>query len=81
MSTSAATTTTTQTYSLPAIGGGRPSTTPTGLQSSGSLDQFASFESTPAIGTEFAKGSVQIRDLLKSERSDEYLRDLAILGE
>ncbi|KAH7105929.1 putative taurine catabolism dioxygenase [Auriculariales sp. MPI-PUGE-AT-0066] len=66
-----------QTYTLPAVGGGRQDTKKEGLQSTHSLAQFKSFDLTPAIGTEFPE--VKIVDLLKSERADEYIRDLAIL--
>jgi len=67
-----------ETLSLSAVGGGRASTNAGGLQSSGSLDQFKRFDLTPTIGTELPE--VQITDLLKSERADEYIRDLAILS-
>jgi len=46
------------------------------LQSSGSLDQFESFDLTPVIGTEYP--NVQLTDLIKSENVDTLLRDLAI---
>jgi hypothetical protein len=49
-----------------------------GLKSSGSLDKFARFDVTPAIGTEFR--DVQLADLLSSANADELIRDLAILG-
>ncbi|KAH7105300.1 putative TfdA family taurine dioxygenase [Auriculariales sp. MPI-PUGE-AT-0066] len=66
------------TYTLPAVGGGRSETVKGGLQSSSSLAEFKTFDSTPSIGTEFGEG-VQIRNLLNSDKRDVYLRDLAIL--
>ena len=44
-----------------------------------SLDAYEKTDSTPTIGTEFARG-VQLTDLLKAPNADEIIRDLAILG-
>ena len=54
----------------------RASTQP--LQSSGALNKFKFFESTPVIGREYVH--VQLSDLLKAENSDELIRELAIVG-
>ncbi|EKM51097.1 uncharacterized protein PHACADRAFT_103865 [Phanerochaete carnosa HHB-10118-sp] len=48
------------------------------LQLGKSLDHFQKTDSTPLIGTEFARG-VQIAELLKAPNVDELIRDLAIL--
>ena len=52
---------------------------PAPLALSGALSKFDRTDSTPLIGTEFARG-VQIRDILNAENADELLRDLAITG-
>ncbi|KAI5122350.1 hypothetical protein M0805_004108 [Coniferiporia weirii] len=52
---------------------------PTPLTLGTSLDAFPRVNLTPVIGTEFAKGSVQLADLLKAPNADEFIRDLAIL--
>lgn len=49
------------------------------LQLGKSLNGFQKTDSTPLIGTEFARG-VQIAELLKAPNADELIRDLAILG-
>lgn len=50
---------------------------PLGL--SGSLEVYPSFKVTPVIGTEFPDANVV--EWMKSEQSDELLRDLAVTGE
>ncbi|KAI9333971.1 hypothetical protein BDR26DRAFT_908965 [Obelidium mucronatum] len=44
-----------------------------------SLDSYKSFKVEPHIGTEFERGTLQIRDILKAENSEELLHDLAVL--
>lgn len=44
-----------------------------------SLDAFAKDDTTPTIGTEFARG-VQISSLLKAANADELIKDLAVLS-
>jgi hypothetical protein len=51
----------------------------TPLKSSGSLDHLEKWDSTPVIGTEFAKG-IQLSQLLEGPDSDKLIRDLAILS-
>lgn len=46
------------------------------LQLKGILDQYESFDITPVIGREFK--DVNLKEWLRSENSDELLRDLAI---
>ena len=53
---------------------------PAPLKLGHSLDKFEKTNSTPLIGTEFARG-VQLADLLKAPNADELIRDLAILSE
>ncbi|KAJ9652641.1 hypothetical protein H2198_008121 [Neophaeococcomyces mojaviensis] len=45
------------------------------LRYSGSLDQFSSFDSTPAIGRQF--DTLQIRDILSHPESDRLISDVA----
>ena len=52
---------------------------PAPLKLGKSLDAYEKTDSTPTIGTEFARG-VQLTDLLKAPNADEIIRDLAILG-
>ena len=52
---------------------------PAPLKLGKSLDAYEKTNSTPTIGTEFARG-VQLTDLLKAPNADEIIRDLAILG-
>lgn len=52
---------------------------PAPLKLGKSLDAYEKTDSTPTIGTEFARG-VQLADLLKAPNADEIIRDLAILG-
>lgn len=56
-----------------------PTTTsyPKPLKLTGILDQYESFEVTPAIGREYPH--LQIKDLLDAPNSDELLRELAII--
>lgn len=49
------------------------------LKPSGALDAFDRFDVTPAIGTEFKRGVVQLKDLLEAPNADDLIRDLAIL--
>lgn len=49
------------------------------LRYKGSFDSYNHFEISPYIGTEFPKGSISLRDLLKAPNSDELLKDLAVL--
>lgn len=49
------------------------------LKSSGALDVYEKFDVTPVIGTEFARGAVQLKDLLEAPNADDLIRDLAIL--
>ena len=51
----------------------------TPLKLSGALNQFASFENTPCIGTEFR--NVSLAEWVTSPESDTLLRDLAVLSE
>ena len=51
---------------------------PAPLKLGKSLDAYEKTDSTPTIGTEFARG-VQLTDLLKAPNADEIIRDLAIL--
>ncbi|KAI0084558.1 hypothetical protein BDY19DRAFT_898334 [Irpex rosettiformis] len=51
---------------------------PAPLKLGKSLDKFEKVDSTPLIGTEFARG-VQLSELLKAPNADELIRDLAIL--
>ncbi|KAJ3024576.1 UNVERIFIED_CONTAM: hypothetical protein HDU68_008001 [Siphonaria sp. JEL0065] len=44
-----------------------------------SLDAYKNFKVQPHIGTEFAKGTIQIRDILRAPNSEELLRDFAVL--
>ncbi|KAI9347715.1 hypothetical protein BDR26DRAFT_834280 [Obelidium mucronatum] len=44
-----------------------------------SLDAFKSFKVQPHIGTEFVKGTIQIRDILKAPNADEIIKDFAVL--
>lgn len=46
------------------------------LKLSGALEQFESFEVTPALGREYV--NVDLSELLRAPNSDELLRDLAI---
>ena len=48
------------------------------LVSSGSLDQFRHFESTPPIGREYPE--LQLSDVMNSPNRNELIRDLAIVG-
>jgi hypothetical protein len=48
------------------------------LKSSGSLNNFTSFDVTPVIGTEFE--NIDLVALLHDSNSDQLLRDLAILS-
>ena len=48
------------------------------LVSSGSLDHFAHFESTPPIGREYPE--LQLSGLMNSPDRDQFIRDLAIVG-
>ena len=52
---------------------------PAPLKLGKSHDAYEKTDSTPTIGTEFARG-VQLTDLLKAPNADEIIRDLAILG-
>jgi hypothetical protein len=52
------------------------SSSPTALKTSGSLDSYKHFDSTPAIGTEFP--DAQLADWISSPNADVLLRDLAI---
>ena len=52
---------------------------PAPLKLGKSLDAYEKTDSTPTIGTEFARGA-QLADLLKAPNADEIIRDLAILG-
>ena len=52
---------------------------PAPLKLGKSLDAYEKFDSTPTIGTEFAKG-VQLSELLKAPNADEIIKDLAILS-
>ncbi|MCJ1382509.1 hypothetical protein MMC17_005622 [Xylographa soralifera] len=47
------------------------------LVSSGSLDQFSHFESTPPIGREYPE--LQLSNLMSSPDRDQFIRDLAIV--
>ena len=49
------------------------------LRSSGLLEQFKHFDSTPSIGTEFPDASLV--DWINAPNSDHIIRDLAIKGE
>ena len=49
------------------------------LRSSGLIDQFNHFDSTPSIGTEFPDANLV--DWINSPNSDQLIRDLAIKGE
>ena len=49
------------------------------LKYSGSLDQFPHEDLTQHTGTEFSSAT-QLSQLLKSDRADEFIRDLAILS-
>ncbi|KAJ3003976.1 UNVERIFIED_CONTAM: hypothetical protein HDU68_005399, partial [Siphonaria sp. JEL0065] len=49
------------------------------LKRNHSLDTYKNFKLQPHIGSEFAKGSVQIRELLNAPNSAELLHDLAVL--
>jgi hypothetical protein len=51
---------------------------PQPLRQSGALRQFDHFELTPVVGTEFQ--NVDLAEWLTSPRSDELLRDLAIMS-
>ncbi|KAJ3015991.1 UNVERIFIED_CONTAM: hypothetical protein HDU68_012474 [Siphonaria sp. JEL0065] len=44
-----------------------------------SVDSYKNFKVEPNIGTEFERGSIQIRDILNAPNSDELLKDLAVL--
>ena len=44
-----------------------------------SLDAFEKAESTPLLGTEFARGA-QVSQWLKAPNADELIRDLAVLS-
>ncbi|KAI9347694.1 putative TfdA family taurine dioxygenase [Obelidium mucronatum] len=44
-----------------------------------SLDAYKNFKVQPHIGTEFAKGTLQIRDILKAPNADELIKDFAVL--
>ncbi|KAI9347720.1 alpha-ketoglutarate-dependent taurine dioxygenase [Obelidium mucronatum] len=44
-----------------------------------SLDAYKNFKVQPHIGTEFAKGTIQIRDILKAPNADELIKDFAVL--
>lgn len=46
------------------------------LKLKGVLDQFKSFDVTPAIGREYE--NVNLKDWLKAPNSDDLIRDLAI---
>lgn len=52
---------------------------PAPIRSTGSLDKFDKVDSTPVIGTEFAR-TTQLAQLLKAENSDTFIRDLAVLS-
>ena len=52
---------------------------PAPLQLGNSLDGLEKSDSTPLIGTEFARG-VQIKDLFKAPNADELIKDLAVLS-
>ena len=52
---------------------------PAPLKLGDSLNKFPRVDSTPTIGTEFARG-VQLAELLKAPNADDLIRDLAILG-
>lgn len=45
----------------------------------GSLSEFDAYDVTTNIGTKFPEASVQLNRLLKSPKSDEYVKDLANL--
>ncbi|PWN49139.1 taurine catabolism dioxygenase [Violaceomyces palustris] len=47
------------------------------LRLTGILDKYENFDVTPVIGREYP--TIQIRDLLKDEKSDELLRELATI--
>ncbi|KAI9353487.1 putative TfdA family taurine dioxygenase, partial [Obelidium mucronatum] len=49
------------------------------LKRNHTLDAFKNFKVQPHIGTEFEKGTIQIRDILASPNSQELLQDLAVL--
>ena len=49
------------------------------LRSSGLIDQFKHFDSTPSIGTEFP--DTNLVDWINAPNSDQLIRDLAIKGE
>ena len=49
------------------------------LRSSGLIDQFNHFDSTPSIGTEFPDANLV--DWINAPNSDQLIRDLAIKGE
>ena len=49
------------------------------LRSSGLIDQFKHFDSTPSIGTEFPDANLV--DWINAPNSDQLIRDLAIKGE
>jgi len=49
------------------------------LKYSGSLDQFPHEDLTQHTGTEFSSAT-QLSQLLKSDKADEFIRDLAVLG-
>ena len=52
---------------------------PAPLKLGKSLDVYAKVDSTPLIGTEFARG-VQLAQLLKAPNANDLIRDLAILS-
>ncbi|KAH8109654.1 hypothetical protein DFH11DRAFT_912461 [Phellopilus nigrolimitatus] len=51
---------------------------PAPLKLGKSLDSYAKIDSTPVIGTEFAR-DVQLSELLRAPNADELIKDLAIL--
>jgi alpha-ketoglutarate-dependent taurine dioxygenase len=44
----------------------------------GLFERYDKFDISPYIGTEFKKGTLQLKDLLYAENSDELIRDLAV---
>lgn len=48
------------------------------LRYKGSFDKYDKFNISPAIGVEFRKGAIDLKQLLYAENSDELLLDLAV---
>jgi alpha-ketoglutarate-dependent taurine dioxygenase len=82
MSTTAITTTSPITETLPSILTVKEDSTrnkfPTPPKYSGALDKYEKFDVTRVVGTEFKQG-IQLAGLLKAPNSDDLIRDLAIL--